>query len=156
MYFRIHNAVFQFAIIHFDVCDELRNLYPTQVIICKNKYRSNIDKSGNNKIFFPRNSAQQSKRRYIIACLLSYGVAIVFTVVTGIFEASASRCSVWRPRFNEETCFFAGMYCFFRYWNMYHVKFIYSEKAKKYGEISKSFFELKYYVGTDYGRPMKA
>ena len=117
MYFRIYNPVLSLALFHFDDRNEHRNVHPSTVINFQKRVLILII---NSKIFFCRTSYQQSKKRYIIACLVSYGLAIALLIVTGIIEASASRCSVWKPRFNEENCFFSGMYySFFTYYRHY-------------------------------------
>jgi hypothetical protein len=34
---------------------------------------------------------------------------MLFLILTGIAEASLGQCSRFRPRFNEQSCFFSGI-----------------------------------------------
>ena len=74
-------------------------------------------------------TVHDAKKRYTILCSISYGVPILLLIITGIFEALGLRCSIWRPRFNEELCFFTG-----------------NNLSNKSNSIAESFYYVNYYV----------
>ena len=50
-----------------------------------------------------------SDDRYKIQVIAGYAVPLLFVILAVIVEASAPRCSKWKPRFLEGVCFFAGI-----------------------------------------------
>ena len=46
--------------------------------------------------------------RYKIQVIVGYAVPLLFVILTGIVEGAAPRCSYYKPRFLDESCFFAG------------------------------------------------
>ena len=63
--------------------------------------------------YFHRNIGRP-ENRYRIQILVGYGIPLLFIILTGIVEATGSVCSKWRPRFNEQSCFFSGYYFIFQ------------------------------------------
>jgi hypothetical protein len=49
-----------------------------------------------------------TEKRYRIEMLICYGAPLLISLLTGIVEATAPRCSPITPRFGELTCFFAS------------------------------------------------
>ena len=47
--------------------------------------------------------------RYKIQVIVGYAVPLLFVILAGIVEGTAPRCSYYKPRFLDESCFFAGM-----------------------------------------------
>ena len=62
--------------------------------------------------YFHRNIGRP-ENRYRIQILVGYGIPLLFIILTGIVEAIGPVCSKWRPRFNEQSCFFSGYYFIF-------------------------------------------
>ena len=54
--------------------------------------------------------SHSNDKRYRMEMLGSYGAPLIISVLTAIVETTAERCSDIRPRFGEESCFFASMY----------------------------------------------
>ena len=48
--------------------------------------------------------------RYKYQLIVGYVVPLIFVILTGIVEGTAPRCSLYKPRFAEEGCFFAGKF----------------------------------------------
>jgi len=48
-------------------------------------------------------------RRYLKQVICGYSVPTIFLIMTGIAEASLGQCSRFRPRFNEQSCFFSDI-----------------------------------------------
>ena len=63
--------------------------------------------------YFHRNIGRP-ENRYRIQILVGYGIPLLFIILTGIVEATGPVCSKWRPRFNEQSCFFSGYYFIFQ------------------------------------------
>ena len=59
-----------------------------------------------------RGEAQSAQKRYKTELIIGYAIPLVYVLLTGIVEASAPRCSKWKPRFLEGVCFFAGIIAF--------------------------------------------
>ena len=51
-------------------------------------------------------------KRYRAQLGLCYGGPLIITLMTLIVEFGAARCSAIRPKFAEESCFFAGKFIF--------------------------------------------
>ena len=49
-----------------------------------------------------------TEKRYRIEMLICYGAPLLISLLTGIVEATAPRCSTITPRFGELTCFFSS------------------------------------------------
>ncbi len=52
--------------------------------------------------------SRSSKKRYRWQMVCGYVVPISLSLITGLVEALAPKCSPIRPRFGEEQCFFTG------------------------------------------------
>ena len=62
---------------------------------------------------FRRKEKESAKKRFNMELIIGYAIPLVYVILTGIVEASAPRCSKWKPRFLEGTCFFAGIVMIF-------------------------------------------
>ena len=58
------------------------------------------------KLLNPFSGSKCHAKRFAMDLALGYGLPLVITIMSGIVEATAPECSVFRPRFAEETCFF--------------------------------------------------
>ena len=77
------------------------NCYPASVLVA------------HHLIFFLKfRKSPSNPRRYRKAVICGYSVPTLFLTMTGIAEASLSQCSRFRPRFNEQSCFFSGIFAF--------------------------------------------
>ena len=47
--------------------------------------------------------------------MFGYGLPFIVCFLTAVTEFSASRCAIYRPRFGEKTCFFAGILAYILY-----------------------------------------
>ena len=56
--------------------------------------------------------SMQNPKRYLKEVICGYSVPLLFLIMTGIAESSLGHCSKYRPRFNEQSCFFSGSYEF--------------------------------------------
>ena len=57
---------------------------------------------------FRNKGTHGAKERYLKELIIGYSVPFLIVLLTGIVEASAPQCSLWKPRFLEEACWFAG------------------------------------------------
>ena len=48
-------------------------------------------------------------KRYRMNMVTGYALPLIISFCTLITEFSADECALYRPRFNEETCFFASL-----------------------------------------------
>ena len=62
--------------------------------------------------FLKFRKSPSNPRRYRKQVICGYSVPTLFLTMTGIAEASLSQCSRFRPRFNEQSCFFSGNFAF--------------------------------------------
>ena len=62
--------------------------------------------------FLKYRKSPSNPRRYRKQVICGYSVPTLFLTMTGIAEASLSQCSRFRPRFNEQSCFFSGIFAF--------------------------------------------
>ena len=47
--------------------------------------------------------------------MFGYGAPLLVCFLTAVTEFSAPRCAIYRPRFGEKTCFFAGILAYILY-----------------------------------------
>ena len=59
--------------------------------------------------FLEFRKSPSNPRRYRKQVICGYSVPMLFLILTGIAEASLGQCSRFRPRFNEQSCFFSGI-----------------------------------------------
>ena len=69
--------------------------------------------------YLRRKENQSAIERYKLELIIAYAIPFAIVLLTGIVEASAPRCSLWKPRFTEESCFFAGMYINIKYQTLF-------------------------------------
>ena len=91
-----------------NIIDLWSKLYiSTLVWMCSQKY-SNLK---SHLIYrYKAKPASDDLSRYKIQVIVGYAVPLFFVILTGIVEGTAPRCSYYKPRFLDESCFFAGMY----------------------------------------------
>ena len=77
----------------------------TLVWMCSQKY-SNLE----TYLIYRYKTTAGSDGRYINYLIAGYAVPLLFVILTGIVEGTAPRCSLYKPRFLDKSCFFAGMY----------------------------------------------
>ena len=75
--------------------------------MCSQKY-SNLE----SYLIYRYKTTAGSDGRYINYLIAGYAVPLLFVILTGIVEGTAPRCSLYKPRFLDKSCFFAGMYVF--------------------------------------------
>ena len=73
-------------------------LYTIVIWMCSQKY-----------LIYRYRTRAGNDERYKIQLIAGYAVPLLFVILAVIVEASAPRCSKWKPRFLEGTCFFAGI-----------------------------------------------
>ena len=72
--------------------------------------------STQNYFFLKFRQSQSNPKRYLKEVICGYSVPLLFLIMTGIAESSLDQCSKYRPRFNEQSCFFSGIYDF-KHWS---------------------------------------
>mgnify|MGYP001164296460 FL=1 len=50
-----------------------------------------------------------SPTRFKFGLIFGYALPLLISIMTGITEGSAPECSMFKPRFGEETCFFTSI-----------------------------------------------
>ena len=66
--------------------------------------------------FLKFRESRSNPKRYLMEVICGYSVPLLFLIMTGIAESSLDQCSKYRPRFNEQSCFFSGIYNF-KHWS---------------------------------------
>ena len=115
--------------LHFDNMTSLQNGLKTKIFCCTRTHFTHIflHSLGLRKLkyaiitavlylksYYFHRQIGRPENRYRIQILVGYGIPLLFIILTGIVEATGPVCSKWRPRFNEQSCFFSGYYFIFQ------------------------------------------
>ena len=84
--------------------------------------------------------SMQNPKRYRKEVICGYSVPLLFLIMTGIAESSLDQCSKYRPRFNEQSCFFSGIYDFKHWSKAFRILLTYVHA------IVNTFFFIRYWI----------